>query len=103
MNKLLKFNRFTLILLATSKVWEAFLSDCKINPKRLSNNVHLKVNGSFQIFLTFACAIYVFAFVSICVCAGFLAIIRLACIINLNFMEESIGEQTWANQGRESI
>ena len=46
-----------------------------------------------QPFITITCTLYVFAFVSICVSGGCLSIIRIVCLFNLNFMEESVGKE----------
>ena len=45
------------------------------------------------LFLTLVCTVYVFAFVMICVNSGFLFIVRTICLVNMNFMEETIGKR----------
>ena len=42
--------------------------------------------------LTGLCAMYVFAYISVMINHGFQCITRILCIINLSFVEESIGE-----------
>jgi len=42
--------------------------------------------------LTFTSLMYVFAFVSVCIHNGSICIIKIACIISLTFMEETVGE-----------
>ena len=42
--------------------------------------------------VTYPCALYVFAFVTVCVNAGCFCIVRILCIINFTFMEETISE-----------
>ena len=36
------------------------------------------------------CALYIFAFVSVCVNAGCLCIIRILCMINMTMMEDTV-------------
>ena len=43
-------------------------------------------------FVTLICSFYCLAFVSICVHCGCLCLLRIACLKNLNFIEESVGE-----------
>lgn len=38
------------------------------------------------------CILYVYAFVSVCIQMGSICIIRILCILNLTFMEETLGE-----------
>ena len=44
------------------------------------------------ILTTILCSIYSFAFTCICVNAGCLCIVRILCIIKMNYIEETIGE-----------
>lgn len=44
------------------------------------------------ILLTSLCSIYSFAFVCLCINAGFLCIIRILCIVNMTLIEETLGE-----------
>jgi len=43
-------------------------------------------------FLTFACVMYFLAFISVAIHNASMCIIKIACIINLTFMEETLGE-----------
>ena len=41
---------------------------------------------------TLICFLHMSAFVSLCIHSGLVAIVRLLCVMNINFMEETIGE-----------
>jgi hypothetical protein len=45
------------------------------------------------VFVTTICSIYVLAFVLICVHSGLVCCVRTGCILNLNFLEERVGEE----------
>lgn len=46
----------------------------------------------YPILLIIPCVLYVYAFVSVCIQMGTICIIRILCILNLTFMEETVGE-----------
>ena len=52
----------------------------------------VKFSKDHPIFVTLVCSHYCLAFISICVNAGCLSILRIVCLTNLNFIEEKIGE-----------
>jgi hypothetical protein len=52
----------------------------------------VKLSSENTIFVTLVCSLYCLAFISVCVHAGCLSILRIVCLTNLNFIEEKIGE-----------
>ena len=47
----------------------------------------------YQLIVQIACLGHFFAFVTLCVNVSSLSIVRICCIVNLRFIEESVGEQ----------
>ena len=51
-----------------------------------------QVLKDYPIVLTSFCALYISAFMSACLIVGCLGIVKVFCIVNMTFMEESVGE-----------